>query len=140
MKDYLQKLIARKNTELANLKKRSDESEDINEVKNIGEQMDTVKEEIKEAEASINALNAVICAFAKWFVSSASSYCELSFDLFTYGVEAPVFQSSSEIHKYSDSEFEVQEEDDDIIDTEPNEDDEFINDDDINNDDEQFGD
>lgn len=102
--------------------------------------LDASSEEIKEAEASINALNAVICAFAKWFVSSASSYCELSFDLFTYGVEAPVFQSSSEIHKYSDSEFEVQEEDDDIIDTEPNEDDEFINDDDINNDDEQFGD
>ena len=58
MKDYLTKLIARKQTELANLKKRSDESEDINEVKNIGSQMDSVKEEIKDAEAQLKEVEA----------------------------------------------------------------------------------
>lgn len=50
MKDYLLKLIARKNKELAELKKRNAESEDINEVKSIGSQIESVNEEIKDAE------------------------------------------------------------------------------------------
>lgn len=58
MKDYLQKLIARKNTELANLKKRNDESEDINEVKTIGSQIESVNAEINEAQAQLNAIEA----------------------------------------------------------------------------------
>lgn len=58
MKDYLLKLIARKQKELANLKKRNDESEDINEVKNIGAQIESVTEEIKDAEAQLKEVEA----------------------------------------------------------------------------------
>ena len=56
MKDYLQKLIARKNKELANLKKRNEESEDINEVKTIGSEIEKVNEEIKEAEEQLKEI------------------------------------------------------------------------------------
>lgn len=58
MKDYLEKLIARKNTELANLKKRNDESEDINEVKEIGSQIENVNAEINEAQAQLDKIEA----------------------------------------------------------------------------------
>lgn len=58
MKDFLQKLIARKNTDLANLKKRSDASEDLNEVRSIGSQMDAIKDEIANAEAQLRAIEA----------------------------------------------------------------------------------
>lgn len=56
MKDYLQKLIARKTKELANLKKRNEESEDINEVKTIGSEIEKVNEEIKEAEEQLKEI------------------------------------------------------------------------------------
>lgn len=58
MKKFLQDLIARKNTELANLKKRSDESTDLNEVRSIGSQMDAVRSEITDAQAKLNELEA----------------------------------------------------------------------------------
>ena len=58
MKDYLTKLIARKNKELADLKKRNDESTDINEVKTIGSQIENVNAEINEAEKQLNAIEA----------------------------------------------------------------------------------
>lgn len=58
MKKFLQDLIARKNTELANLKKRSDESTDLNEVRSIGSQMDAVRSEITEAQAKLNEVEA----------------------------------------------------------------------------------
>jgi len=58
MKDYLNKLIARKNTELANLKKRNEESTDINEVKTIGSQIESVNAEINEAEKQLAAIEA----------------------------------------------------------------------------------
>lgn len=58
MKKFLQDLIARKNTELANLKKRSDESTELNEVRSIGSQMDAVRSEITDAQAKLNELEA----------------------------------------------------------------------------------
>ena len=58
MKKFLQDLIARKNTELANLKTRSDESTDLNEVRSIGSQMDAVRSEITDAQAKLNELEA----------------------------------------------------------------------------------
>lgn len=58
MKDYLTKLIARKQEELAKLKKRNDESEDINEVKNIGSQIESVNNEINDAQAQLDAIEA----------------------------------------------------------------------------------
>lgn len=58
MKDYLQKLIARKQKELANLKKRNEESEDINEVKTIGSQIESVNAEINDAQAQLNEIEA----------------------------------------------------------------------------------
>lgn len=58
MKKFLQDLIARKNTELANLKKRSDESTDLNEVRSIGLQMDAVRSEITDAQAKLNEIEA----------------------------------------------------------------------------------
>lgn len=56
MKDYLQKLIARKKDELAKLKKRNEESEDINEVKQIGSEIEKINEEIKEANEQLDAI------------------------------------------------------------------------------------
>lgn len=58
MKDYLTKLIARKNKELADLKKRNDESEDINEVKSIGSQIEGVNAEIADAQAQLDKIEA----------------------------------------------------------------------------------
>ena len=58
MKKFLQDLIARKNTELANLKTRSDESTDLNEVRSIGSQMDAVRSEITDAQAKLNEIEA----------------------------------------------------------------------------------
>lgn len=58
MKDYLKKLIARKKAEMENLKKRSDASEDIKEVRAIGETLAALKEEITEAEQKLAELEA----------------------------------------------------------------------------------
>ena len=58
MKQFLKDLIARKNTELANLKKRSDESTDLNEVRSIGSQMDAVRSEINDAQTKLNEVEA----------------------------------------------------------------------------------
>lgn len=58
MKEYLKKLIARKNTELANLKKRNEESTDINEVKTIGSQIESVNAEINDAQAQLDKIEA----------------------------------------------------------------------------------
>lgn len=58
MKQFLTDLIARKNTELANLKKRSDESTELNEVRSIGSQMDAIRSEINDAQAKLNEIEA----------------------------------------------------------------------------------
>lgn len=57
MKDYLLKLIARKNEEMNELKKRSDESQDVAEVRAIGEQLAALKREITEAESQLAKLD-----------------------------------------------------------------------------------
>ena len=58
MRKYLETLIARKKDEMAELKKRSAASEDIKEVRSIGESLDKLADEIKEAEAELAKLPA----------------------------------------------------------------------------------
>lgn len=56
MRDFLMKLIARKKKELAEQQKRSDESQDLAEVRAIGETLAALKKEIEEAEAQLAEL------------------------------------------------------------------------------------
>lgn len=56
MKKYFEKLIARKKAEMVELKKRSDASEDLAEVRAIGETLAALKAEIEEAEAQLASL------------------------------------------------------------------------------------
>jgi HK97 family phage major capsid protein len=56
LKQYLINLIARKSKEIEALKKRSEASEDVNEVKAIGEQLETLNEEKEEAEKQLAEL------------------------------------------------------------------------------------
>ena len=56
MKNYLLNLISRKKTEMEELKKRSDASEDIKEVRAIGETLAALKNEIEEAEKQLAEL------------------------------------------------------------------------------------
>lgn len=56
MKNFLKKLIARKKAEMKNLQERSDASQDLAEVRAIGETLATLKREIEEAEAQLAEL------------------------------------------------------------------------------------
>lgn len=56
MNDFLKKFIARKKKEMAELQKRSDASQDLAEVRAIGETLAALKEEIEEAEAELAEL------------------------------------------------------------------------------------
>ena len=58
MKSFLLKLISRKKTEMKNLQERSDASQDLAEVRAIGETLATLKREIEEAEAQLAELEA----------------------------------------------------------------------------------
>ena len=49
MKDFLTTLIARKKEEIAELQKRSEESQDVAEVRAIGKTLEAIKNEIEEA-------------------------------------------------------------------------------------------
>lgn len=57
MKDYFTNLILRKKEEVTELQKRSDESQDLAEVRAIGELLAKLAEEIKEAEAQLAKLD-----------------------------------------------------------------------------------
>lgn len=57
MKDYLTKIISRKKEELLDLQKRSDESQDIAEVRAIGKTLEALKNEIEEAEKQLSELD-----------------------------------------------------------------------------------
>lgn len=57
MKKYFEELIERKKTELANAQKRSDESQDIAEVRAIGQTLKALADEIKDAEAQLAKLD-----------------------------------------------------------------------------------
>ena len=57
MRDFLQSLIERKNAEMEELKQRSDASEDLAEVRAIGEQLEALKGEKEEAEAKLAELD-----------------------------------------------------------------------------------
>ena len=56
MKDFLKKLIQRKKDEQDKLNKRMEESEDIKEVRSIGETLKTIAQEIADAEAQLQAI------------------------------------------------------------------------------------
>ena len=58
MRNFLEKLIERKKSEMDELKKRSDESQDLAEVRAIGETLETLKREKEEAEAQLAQLEA----------------------------------------------------------------------------------
>ena len=58
MKKFLENLIARKKKEIEDLLKRSDASEDIAEVRSIGQQIRKAQEEIEEARAQLAACSA----------------------------------------------------------------------------------
>ena len=57
MHDFLVKLIERKNAEMEELKQRSDASDDLAEVRAIGEQLEALKREKEEAEAKLAELD-----------------------------------------------------------------------------------
>ena len=57
MRDFLVNLIERKKSEMDELKKRSDESQDLAEVRAIGENLKKLAEEIAEAEAKLAELD-----------------------------------------------------------------------------------
>lgn len=57
MKGYLLKLIARKKEEIKKLQERSDKSEDLAEVRSIGEALAQLRDEINEAEAQLAKLD-----------------------------------------------------------------------------------
>ena len=57
MKDFLTKLIERKQSEMDELKKRSDESQDLAEVRAIGETLKKLADEIAEAEKQLAELD-----------------------------------------------------------------------------------
>lgn len=57
MKAYLEKLIARKKAEMKTLKERSDASQDINEVRSLGEMLANLRDEINEAEEQLASLD-----------------------------------------------------------------------------------
>ena len=57
IKDYLIKMIADKRAKIADLQKRGQESEDVNEVKAIINEVEEIKTEISEAEAQLAALD-----------------------------------------------------------------------------------
>ena len=56
MKEYLNDFISRKKCEIADLQKRSDESQDLAEVKAIGEKLKGLNDEIKAAEEQLEKL------------------------------------------------------------------------------------
>lgn len=56
MKDYLEGVIKRKKDEISALLKRQDESENLQEVKDLAKQIDEIKAELAEAEAKLAEL------------------------------------------------------------------------------------
>lgn len=55
-KEWFEKFIKRKKEELKTLQERSDASENIDEVRSIGKQIDAINEEIRDAQAQLSAL------------------------------------------------------------------------------------
>lgn len=57
MKDYLQKLIAKKNARISEIRSLIKKSEDINEVRSLTEEAEELKEEVKEAEQQLEEIS-----------------------------------------------------------------------------------
>lgn len=58
MKDYLKKLIAKRQAEIAELQRRSDASQDVAEVRAIGAQLESIKADIAEAQVKLAEIEA----------------------------------------------------------------------------------
>lgn len=58
MKDFLNKLIASKNDEIKRTKEMIQASEDVNEVRSLGETLDALKSELEELEAKVEEVEA----------------------------------------------------------------------------------
>ena len=56
MKEFLQNLISSKKDELENLKKRNEESNDLQEVRSLASQINNIVEEIRDAQTQLNAI------------------------------------------------------------------------------------
>lgn len=56
MKKFLEDLLKRKRAEIVTLQERSNASEDVNEVRSIGSQIDAINVEIREAQAQLDAI------------------------------------------------------------------------------------
>lgn len=56
MKKFLQDLISRKTKARDDMKKRALESEDINEVRSLNSQIDTINDEIRDAQSQLDAI------------------------------------------------------------------------------------
>ena len=57
MKEYLEKLIAKKRDEFKKAQERSNASNDLAEVRSIGEMLNNLRSEIADAEAQLAAIN-----------------------------------------------------------------------------------
>lgn len=56
MKKFLEDLLKRKRAEITSLQERSNASEDVNEVRSIGAQIDGINAEIREAQAQLDSI------------------------------------------------------------------------------------
>ena len=56
-KEFIEKLLKEKRSKMDELQKKSDASQDINEVRSIGDQMRELKKEIEDAEVQLRALD-----------------------------------------------------------------------------------
>ncbi|MCQ2602381.1 MAG: hypothetical protein MJ193_00495, partial [Clostridia bacterium] len=57
MKDFLKKLIASKEARAKELRKKIQESNDVNEVRSLGDTLQAVLDELTEAKAQLDALD-----------------------------------------------------------------------------------
>ena len=57
MKKFLENLISRKQQAIADMRKQAKDSQDINEVRSLGEQIAAAQEEIEEARAKLAECN-----------------------------------------------------------------------------------
>ena len=60
MKKFLETLISRKQKEIENMRKRAKESQDIEEVRSLGSQIESAQAEIEEARAKLAECNATL--------------------------------------------------------------------------------
>lgn len=106
---YLSEFVKRKEAEIADLKARSDASEDVKEVRAIGAQIDALGKEIEEARAQIAAVPKFDPAAAMGFRQAApapaeareeptatTEYREAFREYVTRGIDSPVLKRAND--------------------------------------------